>query len=167
MPTHIGRLATVIRQVDIERGLRGVTPISGRSSGGTHKQRSLLAAGEDIKENRQPLHGCIPKTMAASFPCHLFTSLSCYHKEYSLGVSMVRVHKHPSESLRKFASSPHGPVVKWLRHCPFTAVTWVRVPSGSPQVWFHQPRRQKRAFPTRCAMERWGENCVWLTPAYK
>ena len=26
-----------------------------------------------------------------------------------------------------------GPLVKWLRHRPFTAVTWVRVPYGSPQ----------------------------------
>ena len=25
-----------------------------------------------------------------------------------------------------------GPLVKWLRHRPFTAVTWVRVPYGSP-----------------------------------
>ena len=27
-----------------------------------------------------------------------------------------------------------GPLVKWLRHRPFTAVTWVRVPYGSP-LW--------------------------------
>ena len=26
----------------------------------------------------------------------------------------------------------NGPLVKWLRHGPFTAVTWVRVPYGSP-----------------------------------
>ena len=26
----------------------------------------------------------------------------------------------------------YGPLVKWLRHGPFTAVTWVRVPYGSP-----------------------------------
>ena len=26
-----------------------------------------------------------------------------------------------------------GPLVKWLRHRPFTAVTWVRVPYGSPE----------------------------------
>ena len=26
----------------------------------------------------------------------------------------------------------HGPLVKWLRHGPFTAVTWVRFPYGSP-----------------------------------
>ena len=25
-----------------------------------------------------------------------------------------------------------GPLVKWLRHGPFTAVTWVRIPYGSP-----------------------------------
>ena len=27
-----------------------------------------------------------------------------------------------------------GPLVKWLRHRPFTAVTWVRVPYGSPDI---------------------------------
>ena len=26
----------------------------------------------------------------------------------------------------------NGPLVKWLRHGPFTAVTWVRIPYGSP-----------------------------------
>ena len=29
-------------------------------------------------------------------------------------------------------SAKNGPLVKWLRHGPFTAVTWVRVPYGSP-----------------------------------
>ena len=29
---------------------------------------------------------------------------------------------------------PHnGPLVKWLRHRPFTAVTWVQIPYGSPE----------------------------------
>ena len=28
----------------------------------------------------------------------------------------------------------HGPLVKWLRHRPFTAVTRVRIPYGSP-IW--------------------------------
>ena len=27
----------------------------------------------------------------------------------------------------------NGPLVKWLRHRPFTAITWVRIPQGSPQ----------------------------------
>ncbi len=31
------------------------------------------------------------------------------------------------------AATISGPLVKWLRHRPFTAVTWVRVPYGSPQ----------------------------------
>ena len=31
-------------------------------------------------------------------------------------------------------AKPKGPLVKWLRHGPFTAVTWVRVPYGSPFV---------------------------------
>ena len=26
-----------------------------------------------------------------------------------------------------------GPVVKWLRHCPFTAGSRVRIPPGSPK----------------------------------
>ena len=26
-----------------------------------------------------------------------------------------------------------GPLVKWLRHRPFTAVTWVQIPYGSPE----------------------------------
>ena len=30
--------------------------------------------------------------------------------------------------------SHHGPLVKRLRHGPFTAVTWVRFPYGSPNV---------------------------------
>ena len=35
-----------------------------------------------------------------------------------------------------------GPLVKWLRHGPFTAVTWVRVPYGSPH------RQSVRGLPT-------------------
>ena len=35
----------------------------------------------------------------------------------------------------------YGPLVKWLRHRPFTAVTWVRIPYGSP--------RQKKPDPFR------------------
>ena len=38
--------------------------------------------------------------------------------------------------LRHLSGTPsthkNGPLVKWLRHGPFTAVTWVRVPYGSP-----------------------------------
>ena len=30
------------------------------------------------------------------------------------------------------SANKDGPLVKWLRHGPFTAVTWVRVPYGSP-----------------------------------
>ena len=29
-------------------------------------------------------------------------------------------------------ATTYGPLVKWLRHRPFTAVTWVRIPYGSP-----------------------------------
>ena len=36
----------------------------------------------------------------------------------------------------------YGPLVKWLRHGPFTAVTWVRVPYGSPH------RQSVRGVPT-------------------
>ena len=28
----------------------------------------------------------------------------------------------------------YGPLVKWLRHRPFTAVTWVQIPYGSPKA---------------------------------
>ena len=30
----------------------------------------------------------------------------------------------------------HGPLVKRLRHRPFTAVTWVRFPYGSPKQMY-------------------------------
>ena len=36
---------------------------------------------------------------------------------------------------------PNGPLVKWLRHGPFTAVTWVRIPYGSPS---HKTLWQRR-----------------------
>ena len=45
---------------------------------------------------------------------------------------------HRFESSRRYhrgahgAPEPYGPLVKWLRHRPFTAVTWVRIPYGSP-----------------------------------
>ena len=32
-----------------------------------------------------------------------------------------------------------GPVVKRLRHRPFTAVSWVRIPSGSPNSSTYEP----------------------------
>src|SRR5699024_2557724 len=34
---------------------------------------------------------------------------------------------------RRFESAcrSYGPLVKWLRHRPFTAVTWVQIPYGS------------------------------------
>ena len=55
-----------------------------------------------------------------SYPeCHLFESDCRYH----LGA--------PEPKLG--APDFFGPLVKWLRHRPFTAVTWVRVPYGSPE----------------------------------
>ena len=55
-------------------------------------------------------------------------------------VSPVRIQSPlPStgETPRRLAGPPppqqkYGPLVKWLRHGPFTAVTWVRFPYGSP-----------------------------------
>ena len=52
-------------------------------------------------------------------------------------VSPVQIQSPLPCSLRCRASQgtpfqTHGPLVKWLRHGPFTAVTWVRVPYGSP-----------------------------------
>ena len=53
-----------------------------------------------------------------SYPqCHRFKSSRRYH---------ARRTENPP------AGHP-GPLVKWLRHRPFTAVTWVRVPYGSPK----------------------------------
>ena len=57
-----------------------------------------------------------------SYPqCHRFESSRRYHRPVRRwGVSPVP----PQQK--------YGPLVKWLRHGPFTAVTWVRVPYGSP-----------------------------------
>ena len=45
------------------------------------------------------------------------------------------------ESICRYQTYIYGPVVKRLRHRPFTAVSWVRFPSGSPKnqnnlFWF-------------------------------
>ena len=45
--------------------------------------------------------------------------------------------EHPAVNRQVAGSSPAfgaivGPLVKWLRHRPFTAVTRVRIPYGSP-----------------------------------
>ena len=65
-------------------------------------------------------HGGIAQLARAcgSYPqCPRFESRCRYHP------------KGAAYSLRLF----FGPLVKWLRHRPFTAVTWVRVPYGSPK----------------------------------
>ena len=46
----------------------------------------------------------------------------------------------------------YGPLVKWLRHRPFTAVTWVRVPYGSP--------KDKPHFGGACLLPVWDSNHV-------
>ena len=57
-----------------------------------------------------------------SYPqCHRFKSSRRYH--------IGEMRKHLSDTPSKRA---YGPLVKWLRHGPFTAVTWVRFPYGSP-----------------------------------
>ena len=43
------------------------------------------------------------------------------------------VHTRKVEGSNLSVATKIGPVVKWLRHRPFTAVSWVRIPSGSPQ----------------------------------
>ena len=59
-----------------------------------------------------------------SYPgCHRFKSSRRYHSRGALPLRHL------------------GPLVKWLRHRPFTAVTWVRIPYGSP--------RQKKPDPFR------------------
>ena len=58
-----------------------------------------------------------------SYPqCHRFKSSRRYH----IPLRCVASRGNP-------LSVKCGPLVKWLRHGPFTAVTWVRVPYGSPQ----------------------------------
>ncbi len=47
----------------------------------------------------------------------------------------------------EITDSDKGPLVKWLRHRPFTAVTGVRIPYGSPsgglaQLGEHLPYKQ-------------------------
>ena len=39
---------------------------------------------------------------------------------------------NPWSAAWRFMDPLNGPLVKWLRHGPFTAVTWVRIPYGSP-----------------------------------
>ena len=43
------------------------------------------------------------------------------------------LHTHEVARSSRAVSTISGPLVKWLRHRPFTAVTWVRVPYGSPK----------------------------------
>ncbi len=58
-----------------------------------------------------------------SYPqCPRFKSRCRYH----MPVRRRASHRYPMGS--------SGPLVKWLRHGPFTAVTWVRVPYWSPFV---------------------------------
>ena len=49
-------------------------------------------------------------------------------------------------SVESISAEQHGPLVKRLRHRPFTAVSWVRFPYGSPS-----PPLPRRAFSRRCA----------------
>ncbi len=61
------------------------------------------------------------------------------NRVYVTSVSRVRIPRSPPLS---------GPLVKWLRHRPFTAVTRVRIPYGSPysgglaQLGEHLPYKQ-------------------------
>ena len=70
-------------------------------------------------------HGGVAQLARAcgSYPqCHRFESSRRYHR---LVRRRQRLTSHPPQQ-------KDGPLVKWLRHGPFTAVTWVRVPYGSP-----------------------------------
>ena len=59
-----------------------------------------------------------------SYPqCPRFESRCRYHRPTERSRS---VGTHFGEGIG------YGPLVKWLRHGPFTAVTWVRIPYGSP-----------------------------------
>ena len=71
------------------------------------------------------MHGGVAQLARAcgSYPqCHWFESSRRYHR---LVRRRQRLTSHPPQQ-------KDGPLVKWLRHGPFTAVTWVRVPYGSP-----------------------------------
>ena len=52
-----------------------------------------------------------------------------------------------------------GPLVKWLRHRPFTAVTRVRIPYGS------LARRKSFLLPTSFHDEYWSRSVAVITPA--
>ena len=56
--------------------------------------------------------------------------VSC-HKCGQLPIDEVCVNLFSKRESR--ANCPHGPMVKWLRHRPFTAVSGVRVPLGLPK----------------------------------
>ena len=65
-----------------------------------------------------------------SYPsCHRFESSRRYHPEEA-----ARAASSGDSALTAPALGTRGPVVKRLRHRPFTAVTRVRFPSGSP-IW--------------------------------
>src|SRR5690606_40369055 len=65
----------------------------------------------------------------------------------ALPISMVRM-RSPVQARLGAPLPPCGPLVKWLRHRPFTAVTGVRIPYGSPfsgglaQLGEHLPYKQ-------------------------
>ena len=68
-----------------------------------------------------------------SYPeCHWFKSSRRYQR-------FVKRHGRFTGNLwllsaqERYFCRRHGPLVKWLRHGPFTAVTWVRIPYGSPR----------------------------------
>ena len=55
-------------------------------------------------------------------------------------VSPVRIQVPlPDRKAQRLLRLFFGPLVKWLRHRPFTAVTWVRVPYGSPKKRESEP----------------------------
>ena len=69
-------------------------------------------------------HGGVAQLARAcgSYPqCHRFKSSRRYHIPLRCAASRGNP-----------LSVKYGPLVKWLRHGPFTAVTWVRFPYGSP-----------------------------------
>ena len=76
---------------------------------------------------------------------NLVYSICCSHSKWrhsSVGqsirfipeVSPVRIQVPLPNKAQRLLRFLYGPLVKWLRHRPFTAVTWVRVPYGSPDL---------------------------------
>ena len=79
-------------------------------------------------------HSTVNRVVAGSSPARGAIMESCPSGRRSTIGNRVGV---TSASRVRIPRSPplrYGPLVKWLRHLPFTEVTGVRVPYGSPRI---------------------------------